>query len=167
MFIITDDVISACPNIDNFLDIDEGANGVSSLTQLDGHAYSYIVTGDTGAELKIVEGGLGGGGPGSNGTYESPDILPIPDPGHDVAFNSFTATVDPDLSYQISIKHGINGSCTGVTFSDTDFASFAPGALPFGTIGTGYVNPGQCLKYRVLNAGTGSKDFTITFNYSP
>lgn len=166
VFVITDDVISSCPNVDNFLNIDSGVNGVSSLTQVDGHAYSYIVTGDTAAELKIIEGGLGSGTVGSNGKYES-ETLPVPDPGYDVAFNNFSATIDPELAYKISIKHGSGGSCSGVTFTDSDFTAFTPGSLPLTTIGSGYVNPGQCLRYQVINSSTNPITYTINFNYSP
>ena len=166
VFVITNDTISPCPNQDSFLNIDSGVNAISSILQPDDYAYSYIVTGDSNAELKIIEGGLGGGGAGGNGTYESP-TLPVPDPGHDVAFNSFTATNDPSLSYKISIKHGVSGSCSLVTFSDSDFTAFVPGSLPLTIIGSGYVNPGECLRYRAINSGSSPITFTATFNYSP
>lgn len=171
VFVVADDQVSSCPNHsenNDFLDVndDTGFYGVASLLQSDQHAYSYIVTGDAGAELKIVEGGSGSGGAGGNGTYESP-TLPVPDPGHDVAFNSFTATVDPNLSYKISIKHGVGGSCSSVTFSDSDFTPFVPGPLPLTTLGAGYTNPGECLRYRAINSGSSPITFTATFNYSP
>lgn len=169
VFSVANDQVSFCPNHANgndFLNIDSGVYDVSSILQSDQHAYSYISTGDAGAELKIIEGGPGGGGNGSNGLFESA-TLPTPDPGHDVAFNSFTATVDPDLSYKISIKPGIGGSCSAVTFLDSDFTSFIPGPLPLGTLGSGYTNPGECLRYRVYDSGSTTKSFTINFNYSP
>ncbi len=166
VFVITDDTISSCPNEDSFLNIDSGVNAISSIMQEDGYAYSYIVTGDVNAELKIVEGGLGGGGSGGGGMYES-QTLPIPDPGYDVAFNNFSGTVDPDLSYKISIKQGIGGSCLPVSFSDSDFISFVPGVLPLTTMGAGYVNPGQCLRFRAINSGISPITFTVNFNYSP
>jgi hypothetical protein len=168
VFSVADDQVSFCPNHGegtDYLNIDTGVYAVSSILQADLHAYSYIATGDAGAELKIIEGGPGGGGNGSNGMYES-ETLPIPDPGHNVAFNNFTATVDPDLSYKISIKQGIGGSCTGVTFSDSDFIPFIPGPLPLDILGGGYINPGQCMRYRVLDSGDVTKPFTVTFNYS-
>lgn len=169
VFSIANDQVSSCPNHsqnNDFLDINAGVYAVSSILQTDGHAYSYIVTGDPSAELKIIEGGPGGGGIGGNGTYESP-TLPIPDPGHDVAFNSFTATDYPNLSYKISIKHGAGGNCSSVTFSDSDFTSFIPGTLPLTTIGSGYVNPGECFRYRAINSGSSPITFIATFNYSP
>lgn len=171
VFVVIDDQVSPCPNHsqnNDFLDVDDsiGFYGVASVLQSDQYAFSYIVTGDAGAELKIIEGGPGGGGVGGNGTYESP-TLPVPDPGYDVAFNGFTATSDPNLSYKISIKHGVGGSCSSVTFSDGDFTAFVPGALPLTTIGSGYVNPGECLRFRAINSGSSPITFTATFNYSP
>jgi len=170
VFSIEGDKVSFCPNHatgDDFLNIDTGVFAVSSVLQkTDQYAYSYIATGDPIAEIKIIEGGPGTGGVGGNGTYESP-TLPVPDPGHDVAFNSFSATSDPNLSYKISIKHGASGSCSLITFSDSDFTSFIPGSLPLTTIGSGYVNPGECLRYRAINSGSSPITFTATFNYSP
>ncbi len=169
VFSVAGDQVSFCPNHaegTDLLNIDAGVFAVSSILQKDQYAYSYISTGDAAGELKIIEGGPGGGGNGSNGMFESV-TLPIPDPGHDVAFNSFKGTVDPDLSYKISIKQGIGGSCSGITFSDSDFVSFIPGPLPLGTLGAGYINPGQCMRYRVFDAGSITKSFTVTFNYSP
>jgi type II secretory pathway pseudopilin PulG len=166
VFSVADDKVTFCPNHElgtDYLNIDTGVYAISSLLQPNQHAYSYIATGDTGAELKIIEGGPGGPGNGSNGMFESA-TLPVPDPGHDVAFNTFSGTVDPDLSYQISIKQGI---CSTVTFSDNDFMPIISGPLPFGTIGSGYTNPGECMRYRVYDSGDSSKSFTVTFNYSP
>jgi type II secretory pathway pseudopilin PulG len=170
VFSIEGDKVSFCQNHatgDDFLNIDTGVFAVSSVLQkTDQHAYSYIATGDSIAEIKIIEGGSGTGGVGGNGTYESP-TLPVPDPGHDVAFNSFTATSDPNLSYKISIKHGVGGSCLPVTYSDSDFTAFVPGTLPLTTIGNGYVNPGECLRFRAINSGSSLVTFTAKFNYSP
>jgi type II secretory pathway pseudopilin PulG len=42
------------------LNIDTGVRGISSVEEADGDAYSYIITGDASAELKIIEGGPGG-----------------------------------------------------------------------------------------------------------
>ena len=169
VFIVDGDTVSSCPNHaegNDFLNIDSGVFAISSLLQTDNHAYSYIATGDADAEIMIIEGGPGGGAGGGTGVFES-ETLPVPDPGHDVVFNSFTATADPDLSYKISIKQGVSGSCSAVTYDDGDFVDFVPGPLPVDTIGSGYVNPGQCLRYRVVNLGTSTKSFTISFNYSP
>jgi hypothetical protein len=169
VFIVDGDEIALCPNHaenNDFLNIDSGVFAISSILQTDNHAYSYIATGDSNAEIRIVEGGPGGGSGEGTGVFES-ETIPIPDPGHDVVFNSFTATLDPNLSYKISIKQGISGSCGGVSFGDSDFVDFVPGPLPLGSLGGGYINPGQCLRYRVVNSGTSTVSFDINFNYSP
>lgn len=140
--------------------IASGIHAISPVSQTDGHAYSYIVTGDANAELKIIEGGTGGGGGGGSGTFES---IPF-DAGSEAAFNHFYATTDPNLTYKIAIKPG---SCGGNTFSDSDFVSFGPGPLPLTTIGSGYTNPGRCLAYQAINSGPSAINFSVSFNYSP
>lgn len=169
VFTIQNDTVGFCPNHNqnnDSLNIDSGVYGVETVFQSDRHAYSYLVTGDANAELKIIEGGPGDNGTGGSGYFESA-TLPVPDPGHDVVFNSFSGTIDPNLSYKISIKHGVGGSCSGVTFADSDFTTYPPGPLPLGTLGAGYANPGECMRYRAYNSGTTPITYTITFNYSP
>lgn len=60
---------SAC-GTNGSLAVTGGVYAVSSLLQTDGYAYSYIVTGDTHNELKII---LGGAGAGNGSTYTSDD----------------------------------------------------------------------------------------------
>ena len=145
------------------LNIDSGINGVSSIltTSTPPRAYSYIITSVHSKELQIIEGGSGGGG--GTGMFESTTF----DAGHDVAFNYFTATADPNLTYKFSIKHGISGSCAGVTFSDSDYNLLPIGSLPLTTIGAGYTNPGQCMRYRVTNSASSAVSYSLTINYSP
>lgn len=161
VFSIANDTVSFCPNhSDNndFLDIDSGVYAVSSLLQSDMHAYSYVATGDAGAELKIIEGGSGGGGSG-NGIFESSTF----DANHNVAFNYFSATSDPNLSYKLAIKLAVGGVCPA--FADPDFVPIVTG--PIALPGVGYSNPGQCLRYRVINSGSAAILYTININYSP
>lgn len=150
------------------LSVTGGINAISSVMQSDGHAYSYIVTGDPHGELKIIEGGSGAGGLYTLiGTFQS-RTLPVPDPGHDVAFNSFSVnqTVAPpvtSIDYQVAIKPDINGSCTGVVF-DNFLPYTPPKAFPLGTTG-------QCLRYKAILSTTDPNQTPvlsdITFNYSP
>jgi len=44
-----------------------GINGIAAVLQSNGYAYSYIITGDTDAELKIILGGAGEGNYSSAG----------------------------------------------------------------------------------------------------
>ncbi len=49
------------------IQVDSGINDLASVTNANGDVFSYIVTGDTSAEMKLIKGGVGGGGPGGHG----------------------------------------------------------------------------------------------------
>lgn len=141
------------------LSIPTGINGVDSVLQADGYAYSYIITGDSSSELKII---LGGAGAGSNfvsaGVFESATF----DGGKEVAWNIISATVSAPLNttirFKVALKDAVNSSCNGVGFTDSDFvgsdgqsSSYFPqtgGVLPFDNNNSGYENPAQCARYR-------------------
>lgn len=164
------------------LQVGTGINGVSSVLQSDGYAYSYIITGDLASELKII---LGGAGAGSNfspsGVFESATF----DAGGEVAWNSFSSTTglpsSTNVRYKFALKHAISNSCSTVVFTNSDFvgdtgqtASYFPatgGVLPFDNNGTDYENPAQCMRYRAYLT---TDDLTqtpivydISINYSP
>lgn len=175
VFKIENDLFSNCDNADptaGKLTISSGVNGVSSIFQTNGDAFSYIITGDSTSELKIIRGGGGGSGlPYSTyGLFES-QTIPVPDIGYDSAFNNFAVTNDTpsntSINFSIAIKHGPN--CASTSFIPSDFKPFIAGTLTVGTNGT-YVNPGQCVRYRAEFNSDGNATPTlsdITFNYSP
>ncbi|OGH38313.1 MAG: hypothetical protein A3B44_01555 [Candidatus Levybacteria bacterium RIFCSPLOWO2_01_FULL_38_21] len=148
------------------LNIDSGVNGISSVLEQDGDAYSYIITGDATAEFKIIEGGQFP----TSGIYTSP----IFDAGSDVYFNSFMVNhiVPPSTSmqYEVAVAAAVNNSCSSAIFSYAGpFATSS--ALPSTTGNPSYQNPGRCLKYKVTLS---TSDITqipilsdITINYSP
>ncbi len=158
------------------LNINTGINGIASVLEADSDTYSYIITGDSASELKIIEGGPGGQF-ATSGTYTSP----IFDAGADVAFNKFTVgAATPSattLTYQIGIAHAINGNCSGVSVTfigpdGTAGTTFATGsAIPISTYGSGYENPGQCFRYKATFNTTDSSQtpilYDFSFNYSP
>lgn len=135
------------------LNIDTGVNGISSILETDGDAYSYIITGDTSSELKIIEGGPGGQYANS-GTYESS----IFDATQSSTFNRFdvhsTTPNQSTLRYQFSITDPINGNCSEASYMyvgpdktvSTYFATSS--AFPFSTTGV-YKNPARCFRYKV------------------
>ncbi|HJY98251.1 MAG TPA: hypothetical protein VJ227_00900 [Patescibacteria group bacterium] len=137
--------------------IPSGVNGVASVLEDDGDAYSYIITGDAGAELKIIEGGPGGAG-GNGGIFESP----VFDAGAQVIFNRFSV-IDlqpPDIipTYQIAVSQ----DCT--TFNYTGSYGADGGTIPLS------LNPGRCFRYQVTFTGGGgapSASSTVLINYSP
>jgi len=164
------------------LTVTGGVNAISSVLQSDGYSYSYIITGDTYAELKI---NLGGGGAGSrytsSGVFESEPF----DAEKEVAWNMLSATISAPLNttlqFKVALKDALNNSCSGVSFNNSDFvgsdgqsSSFFPstgGILAFNSDGNGYENPAQCARYRAYLT---TSDITqspvvhdVNLNYSP
>lgn len=157
------------------LNINTGVNGVSSVLEADGDAYSYIITGDASTELKIIEGGPGGKF-ANNGIFES-SIL---DATISAVFNRFVASaiIPPNTSvlYQMAATDPVSGSCTNAAYvyvgpdgtSATKFATNS--AIPL-SVGPGYKNPAQCFRYKAyITSGDPmfAPIFTdMTINYSP
>ncbi|MEK7129940.1 MAG: prepilin-type N-terminal cleavage/methylation domain-containing protein [Patescibacteria group bacterium] len=158
------------------LSIDSGINGVASVQEADGDAYSYSITGDATSELKIIEGGPGGKY-SQSGIFESATF----DATASAAFNrlDFTATAPPQtgVTVQIAGADPVNGSCQDAVFQyvgpDGTAGSFftAGGQIPLSSTGTGYKNPARCWRYKVtLSTNDFSQTpifYDITVNYSP
>ncbi len=158
------------------LEIDTGVNGVASVLESDGDAYSYIITGDATSEFKIIEGGPGGQF-ATSGTYTSQAF----DAGWQTAFNrlEFTATKpnQTNLQVQVAVADPVNNSCTGANYQfvgpDGTSSSFftSNGVVPFDNDSAGYENPGRCMKYQVYFSTQESTSTpiyeSITINYSP
>lgn len=158
------------------LNIDSGVNGVSTVIEPDGDAFSYIITGDATAELKIIEGGPGGQY-SSSGTFESKTF----DAGSNVSFNKFDFTLTnaplTNVTFQIAISEALNGSCNDVNFTfvgpngatNTFFSQ--SGIIPFDNDNQGFENPGQCMRYKAYLSTTDATQtpifYEINFNYSP
>ncbi len=162
--------------------LDSGINGVASVLQTNGFAYSYIITGDSSSELKIILGGAGAGNNHSlTGVFESRTF----DGGGEVAWNSFSTTAavpqSTTLRFRVAIKDAVNNSCVGVSFASNDFVgsdgqsnSYYPstgGLLSFDNNSSGYENPGRCSRYRAYLDTTDSTQtpviYDVNFNYSP
>lgn len=182
-FSLVNDTPGVCPTGSGTLAITNGAYDVASVLQANGYAYSYVVTGDTNHELKIVMGGGSGGGSYSaTGIYTSKiiDLGSLAGTNKDVALNSFYVDNDvpsgTTMQYYIGLKHG---PCSSATFTfPTDFSgpySLITGvvqSLPLVPSGTGYVNPGQCLQYKAYLTASSDQTQTpvlksITFSFSP
>lgn len=157
------------------LAIATGVNGIASVIEGDGDTYSYIITGDSSAELKIIQGGPGGLFT-PNGTFESSTLM-IP---QGAAFNRFIVNgifpIGTTITYQVAGAAAANNSCNGVPFTyvgpdGTGNTKFETGsAIPL-SAGPGYMNPAQCFRYKVFLATSDTFSqpiFTdITVNYSP
>lgn len=150
------------------LHIPTGINGIATVIQPSGGAFSYIITGDAASELKIIEGGPNGQST-SGGYY----ISPIKDATISTAFNrlSFNAIIPfgAGINFQVAIADPVSGGCAGANYV---FKNLNPdGSIPLDDDGLGYENPGQCLKYKALLSTIDNTIsptlLDVTINYSP
>jgi type II secretory pathway pseudopilin PulG len=167
------------------LNIDTGVNGIASILESDGDAYSYIITGDATTELKIIEGGPGGQF-AMTGTFESSTLVA----SSEAIFHRLDVTVNrpvqTDLTFQVAIAHALNGSCNGVAYTyvgpasnplipdvNTSFGTATTSgtqvfsfALPEDNNGTGYENPGRCFRYKAFFSTTDASFAPIFYDAS-
>lgn len=158
------------------LEINSGVNGIASILEADGDAYSYIITGEANAEFKIIEGGPGGEF-AMSGTFESSTF----DTFYNTAFNRLTITTDKppqtDIKFQIAGADPIAESCDGISYnfvgpdgSDATFFTSEAG-IPFNDDGINFENPARCFRYKAFLLTSDSFQspvlYDITVNYSP
>ncbi|MFH0863541.1 MAG: hypothetical protein V1858_00420, partial [Candidatus Gottesmanbacteria bacterium] len=175
-----DDSPSYC-NADIGIDIPSGIYGIATVFKTGSNAYSYIITGDASAEIRIIQGGPGGQFAAS-GSYESSSF----DSGYPTAFNRLLAHVNqPDettVRLQVAVADSVNNSCSdpGVNFTyvgpDADHPFYLPvnniisGPIPYTTVDS-YHNPGRCFRYKVylstLNTNQTPSFKDLEINYSP
>lgn len=158
------------------LEINSGVNGIASILETDGDAYSYIITGDVNSEFKIIEGGPGGEFTMS-GTFESSTF----DTFYNTAFNRLTITTDKppqtDIKFQIAGADPIAESCNGASYNfvgpDGSDATFftSEASIPFNDDGINFENPARCFRYKAFLSTSDSFQspvlYDITVNYSP
>src|SRR3989344_1059226 len=158
------------------ISIASGIRGVDTVLEMDGDAYSYIITGDATQELRIIEVGPGGLYTDSC-TFESS----IFDSGYMTAFNRFVTIENmppgTQIQYQMAVADPSGGGCSGANFiyvgPDGTSTSFFTGSspIPLDDDGSGFENPGQCFRYKAYLSSidtTSSPIFhEITVNYSP
>jgi len=161
------------------LNMDTGVNGVSSVIQSNGDVYSYIITGDSSGELKIIEGGPGGQY-SSSGTFISGPF----DAGYSTAFNRFDISVNrpstSDIAFQVAAAPAVGGSCTGAIFNfvgpGASLSAFFTTSITSGVQSFSYsippiINPGRCFKYKAFLSTIDSLStpifYDMTGNFSP
>lgn len=161
------------------LNVDTGINGVSSVLEQDGDAYSYIITGDASSEFKVIAGGPGGQY-SSSGTFISGPF----DAGYQTAFNRFDVSVNrpdaSDIQFQVAVAPAVGGNCSAANFNfvgpgATSSAFFTTnvtsGIQSFNFSVPTALNPGRCFKYKAFFSTTDSLSTSILYdmtgNYSP
>jgi type II secretory pathway pseudopilin PulG len=170
------------PNRCGGLNTGSDINGISSVLESDGDAYSYIIAEDANEEFQIIAGGPGGQY-ASEGTFES-QTIPIPMPVNNTSFNRFEVNVNrpsqTNIKFQVAVSPAVGGSCSGVTFNfvgtDGTNSTFFETSVTSGTQTFGYaiptpINPGQCFRYKIFLSTTDSTQtpifYDITVNYAP
>jgi len=169
----------ANPQLCGGVNIESRVNGVTSVLELDGDAYSYIITGDATSELKIIEGGPGGRY-ATSGVYISSTF----DATDQTAFNRVQVTINrpfaSNIEFQFAVAPAVNNSCAQAALSFVG---------PNGTTGSRYQtsvttgnqtfhyslptnsNIGQCFAYKVFMSTTDTAStpvlYDIAVNYSP
>lgn len=161
------------------LNIDTGVNGVSSVIQQNGDVFSYIITGDSNSEFKMIEGGPGGSYVPS-GDFTSSAF----DAGYSTAFNRLDVSVNrptsTDIKFQVAVSQAVSGSCNGASFNfvgpDSTSSTFFTTSVTTGAQGFSFsippnINPGRCFKYKAfLSTSDPTANpifYDITVNYSP
>ncbi|MDP4010838.1 MAG: hypothetical protein Q8P72_01260, partial [Candidatus Roizmanbacteria bacterium] len=173
---VFDVATESSPSYCGGIEINSGIKGIASILEADGDVYSYIITGDTSEEFKIIEGGPGGTY-SSSGSYESATF----DIGYPTAFNriipTFVEPANTSVQLQIAIADPVLGSCTGASYvfvgpdgTTGSYYSSADG-IAFDNDGVNYENPAHCFRYRVYLSTSDSSATPIfeelSVNYSP
>ena len=147
------------------LQVDTGINGVAAVSEADGDAYAYIITGDAGSEFKMIAGGPGGQYSVS-GTFESATF----DAGYTSAFNRLTFAGSKPANTNLSAQIAVSADCNGFVFVGPDGTSgtFFDGS---GEAVDVTLSSGRCMRYKAYldstDPGAAPSFNDITINYSP
>jgi len=105
------------------LALSTGANEITSVSDFNGNAYSYIVTQDTSSELKVIRGGPGGGFGGGLGYPMSGDFTSrVFDTGMSAGYLaiSWVNTVPSGTDLRLQIRTGNSSDLSAVAWSGPD-----------------------------------------------
>jgi type II secretory pathway pseudopilin PulG len=159
------------------VNFDSGFNDLTSVSELDGDNFVYMVANTNEKQLKIIQGGADNAIYTASGVFESKTF----DAESNVMFNRFFVTqntpANTSISYQVSSEPAINNSCNSVIFNyvgpdDTINTFFTGNAeIPRDSDGSGYENPGRCFRYKAyMTSSTQTNTPTLddfNVNYSP
>lgn len=169
------------PTLCGFEDTPDNINGLATILESDGDAYSYLITTNADKEFSILVGGPGGTY-ATIGEFESATFASA----YPTANNRISATfLEPsgntNIRFQVSLVNQVSGTCPstgsytfvgpdGTTSTYFDQASGASIAFPLSGSGS-YSNPGQCFRYKAYLSSTDSSQTPVlndvTINYSP
>ena len=162
---VIDATAESTPSRCGGLQVDTGINGVAAVSEADGDAYAYIITGDAGSEFKIIAGGPGGQYSVS-GTFESATF----DAGYTSAFNRLTFAGSKPANTNLTAQIAVSADCNGFVFVGPDGTSgtFFDG---LGQAVDATLSSGRCMRYKAFlestDPGAAPSLNDITINYSP
>lgn len=178
---VVDISVESNPVLCGSLQIASGIYGVSSVLDAYNNAYSYIITGESGNQFKIIQGGNGGNF-STTGTFESSTF----DAGYASAFNRLNATIaqpsQTTIKMQVAVANAVSGSCSGASYTyvgpnGDSSAYFMPvsasisAQIPYGSYTPSYQNPARCFRYKTWFTTTDTSQTPVlddvTINYSP
>lgn len=144
------------------LQVNNGIHGLASVVEGDGDVYSYLITGDSATELKIIQGG-----PGihftTSGTFESRTFTN----SFVSAFNYLSFTITEPSGSDIKLQVATNNDNATWTYKGPDGTGGtfyeAPGTIPLSVIS------GTYFRYKAFLSGDGNATPTLydtTINYS-
>lgn len=176
--ILDENNIFSCGSVD----VDSGVNDVASVIESDDDAYSYIVTGDADSELKIIEGGPGGGY-SDTGVYESATYTLDRNVAFNRLFVNFDQPPQTSVSFQVAVEDPSSGDCADATFAssfrgrDSGTGNFSSsdfytedGIINLVTDGD-YNDPGLCFRFRAylqtMDSAVTPTLYDVIVNHSP
>ena len=165
------------------LNYDIGFNDLTSVSELDGDNYVYMVANTAVNELKIIQGGPDNAIFVASGTFESKPF----DATSSSAFNRFVANVSlpsaTSISAQVAAAPPGSSGCSNATYQyvgpNGDPATYftavgasISGTIPFGNyLNNVYQNPARCFRYKTWLSSADQKQSPwleeIIWNYSP
>lgn len=106
------------------MNIDNGIYDIDSIRDSYTNAFSYIITGDTSKEFKIIRGGPGGGGEDGFAYYDEGTYLSTPFDSESSTSEYYMfdikTTIPEDTSVEIQIRASNNPTMSGATWCGPD-----------------------------------------------
>ncbi len=158
------------------LQFDSGFNDLTSVSELDGDNFVYMVANTASNELKIIQGG-------PDGTYLNPGTYEsaIKDLGMSAVLNRISVTASQPatttLQFQVAATMPVNGSCNNANYvyvgpdgTTNTYFPYTGGTIPLSGV-SGFQNPAQCIKYKASFSTTDNNNtpaiLDASINYSP
>lgn len=138
------------------LQIASGGNAIAAVVFTESsNAYSYVVTGDTSAELKVIRGGAGGGGGASGEGYAGSGefVSEVFDTGSENTYYyllTWLETLPAGSNIEIQLRSGNSSNLSAETWVGPDGTAGTNFTEPNGEYIPGILQNRRYIQYRVL-----------------